>query len=206
MRFELGTTIVDTDARELLRGDERIHLSPKAFELLEILIAARPRAVAKKELYDTLWPETYVVEANLPVLIREIRSAIGDASHSIVRTVHRFGYALSDAPANALLHALIAGKRHFALHEGENVIGRDASSNVPLRATAVSRRHAIITVSGEEAKLTDLESKNGTFLEGKKVRGTVALHDGAAVRFGNIETIYRCAPGDSATATLASRA
>ena len=204
MRIELGPVVVDTDARTLARGEERLHLSPKAFELLELLLAARPRAVAKQEIYDKLWPDTFVVDANLPVLIREIRSAIGDTNHSVIRTVHRFGYALGEQSGSALVHALNAGKRHFPLQQGENIVGRDPAAHVTLRATAVSRRHAIITVNGDTATVTDLDSKNGTFLEGEKISGAVALNDGAAIRFGSVETTYRCALADSATETLTS--
>src|SRR5689334_25200986 len=114
MRFEFGEFVIDGDARQVRRGNEPLHLSPKAFDLLEILVAQRPRAVPKQRLYDHLWPDTYVVEANLPVLIGEIRSAIGDDAHTIIRTVQRYGYAFTadtrqpDSAATSA-HVLIHG-------------------------------------------------------------------------------------------------
>jgi DNA-binding winged helix-turn-helix (wHTH) protein len=56
VKHHFGRFILDTDARRLERANRAIHLTPKAFELLEILIAERPRAVAKQDLYDRLWP------------------------------------------------------------------------------------------------------------------------------------------------------
>lgn len=197
MRYELADTVLDTDARELVRGGERVHLSPKAYELLELLVAARPRAMSKQEIYDKLWPDTFVVEANLPVLIREIRSAIGDDAHEVIRTVQRFGYSLGEVGEDPLTHALVFGKRQHVLHRGENVIGRETFG-----ATTVSRRHAIITIAGDAATLTDLNSKNGTWVNGKKLKGSTPLHDGAIVRFGSIETTYRRTSGESSTDTF----
>ena len=53
-------------------------LSPKAFDLLSILVAHRPKAMAKSDLQERLWPTTFVVEKNLANLVGEIRDAIGD--------------------------------------------------------------------------------------------------------------------------------
>src|SRR6266699_2652735 len=60
MRYEFGELSLDTEALQLRRGETPIHLSPKAMELLIILIVERHRAMPKKELYDRLWQETFV--------------------------------------------------------------------------------------------------------------------------------------------------
>lgn len=97
MRLLFGDHTFDSDARTLTRGSEPVRLSGKAFQLLELLLAARPNAMAKEELFAKLWPDTFVSEANLASLVKEIRSAIGDDARAprFVRTVHRFGYAFS---------------------------------------------------------------------------------------------------------------
>ena len=64
---------MDLDSRELRRGAEPVRLSPKAFHLLEILVANRPKALSKADLQDKLWPDTFVVEKNLANLVSEIR-------------------------------------------------------------------------------------------------------------------------------------
>src|SRR5262245_2305946 len=95
VRFRLGDRILDMDARQLLQGREEIHLSPKAFELLKMLLGQRPKALSKNELHEQLWPSTFVSEANLASLIAEIREALGDTARqpTFIRTAHRFGYA-----------------------------------------------------------------------------------------------------------------
>ena len=77
-----------------MKDGEEIHLSPKSFELLTLLVESRSRAVSREELHQKLWPSSYVLETNLASLVAEIRRALGDsAAHPrYVRTVHRFGY------------------------------------------------------------------------------------------------------------------
>jgi DNA-binding winged helix-turn-helix (wHTH) protein len=72
-----------------------VHLEPKAFRLLELLLAARPKALSKRDLQDELWPKTYVSERSLARLVANLRIAIGDRATEprFIRTVHGFGYA-----------------------------------------------------------------------------------------------------------------
>ena len=53
-----------------------MHLSPKAFDLLTLLIEYRARAMSKDDLQAALWPSTYVLETNLAGLIAEVRRAL----------------------------------------------------------------------------------------------------------------------------------
>ena len=96
-RLHFGDLTLDIDTRQLLRGGEVVALSPKAFQLVTILVERRPRAISKTELTEVLWPNTYVAETNLASLIAEIRQAIRDSAQNprFIRTVHRFGYAFS---------------------------------------------------------------------------------------------------------------
>jgi TolB-like protein len=89
--------VLDTGARRLLRDGRDVHLSPKAFTLLELLVARRPDAVSKTEIHDALWPATNVVEANIANLVGEIRGALEDDRRQprCIRTVPRFGYAFA---------------------------------------------------------------------------------------------------------------
>src|SRR5918995_1729387 len=95
MRVGFGEFIFDSDTKELLRQDQPVTLSPKAFQLLEVLVHSRPKALAKSQLHDCLWPNTFVVEANLANLIGEVRRVLNDDPRRprFIRTVHRFGYA-----------------------------------------------------------------------------------------------------------------
>ena len=99
VRIDFGDVVVDTRTREITRAGQPVPLSPKAFELLLLLIESRPQAISKRALQDRLWPDTFVVEKNLANLVAEIRRALGDTPSSprFIRTVQRFGYALRDA-------------------------------------------------------------------------------------------------------------
>src|SRR4051812_3253306 len=95
MQYQFLDSALDVDARALTRSGNAVRLSPKAFDLLSMLVRERHRVVPRQELYDHLWPNTFVVEGNLPVLIREVRTALGDANHDVVTTVHGTGYRFS---------------------------------------------------------------------------------------------------------------
>jgi len=84
MRLRLGSLTLDTATRQLLRGTSEVHLSPKAFDLLTLLVETRPRAVAKAELQNELWPDVFVSETNLAGLVA------ADASSLYARNVLDF--------------------------------------------------------------------------------------------------------------------
>jgi DNA-binding winged helix-turn-helix (wHTH) protein len=86
MRVRFGGFTLDTERREVLRGSESVPLPPKVFQLLEILIASRPRAVPQEELYDALWPDTFVEKTNLHNLVYQLRAALDDEERAVIRT------------------------------------------------------------------------------------------------------------------------
>lgn len=224
MRLRLGNLTLDSDARQLLRGREEIHLSPKAFELLKMLIGQRPRALSKNELHEHLWPATFVSEANLASLIAEVREALGDTARQpqFIRTAHRFGYAFcgdvveepvararsetavrdgsAPLPESAAFCWLIKDGHRLPLEPGENVLGRDPDlDGIRIDSPTVSRRHARISISASNASLEDLDSKNGTFLRGEPVSAAVALSDGDEIRVGSVVLVFRMASASTAT-------
>ena len=99
MQVSFGEFVLDFESRELRRGVEPVRLSPKALQLLQILVSERPRALSKADLQDRLWPDTFVVEKNLANLISEIREALGEdrLEPRFIRTVPRYGYAFREA-------------------------------------------------------------------------------------------------------------
>jgi DNA-binding winged helix-turn-helix (wHTH) protein len=131
--FRFGEYELESESRELLRNSVPVHLTPKAFELLELLVERQPAAVAKAEIQRRLWPSTFVTEANLPGLVLELRHALGDHPHRprYVRTVRGFGYAFcrqEPAPIRAstshCVHRLVSGDHEVVLLPGESVVGR----------------------------------------------------------------------------------
>ena len=213
MALPFGPFVLDLDTRQLLRDGAEVHLSPKAFQLLAILVERRPAALSKAALLEHLWPATFVAEANLPNLIGEIRAAIGDDPHSpaFIRTVSRFGYAFSaevDGPAPNAREAahefkLARDGRHQLLCEGENLIGRTNQSGSWFDSISVSRRHARIIVRGDSASVEDLGSKNGTYVDEVKITAATPLVNGAQIRFGSIAVTFRIDLLDDTTMTVA---
>jgi DNA-binding winged helix-turn-helix (wHTH) protein len=215
MKLAFGGWILDTDARQLLRGAEPVPLSPKALDLLAYLIDNRPNALSKDVLHDRLWSGVFVSDTNLAGLVAEIRRALGDDARTprFVRTVQRFGYAFagtveSARDSSATLKGspsmgacwLARGTRQIPLAGGENILGRDENGG-PLASNSISRRHARITVDGASAYLEDLGSKNGTFLRGRSVSGRAMLADGDTIKLGAVAFVFRAPARDRSTRT-----
>jgi DNA-binding winged helix-turn-helix (wHTH) protein len=210
MRVAFGPFVFDSDRRELLEGERPVHLAPKAFRLLELLIAGSPRAIAKRELIEGIWPDTFVEESNLAGLVNEVRQALGERSRrdGCIRTVHGFGYAftahpVSAGPAPRPVAAVVFRGEELRLREGANVVGRDPANGVPIDDRTVSRRHARITLSAGSATIEDLGSKNGTFVDGQKLDAPAPLADGQTVILGDARLQYRSGSG-STTVTRAT--
>ena len=205
MTLRFGDFVLDSEARQLRRNSADVRLSPKAFDLLRALLARRPDVLSKRDLMALIWPDTFVVEANLNVVVAEIRRALGDDRQAprFIRTVHGVGYAfcgqafdITDGGTDAAVREearcwLTLKSRTFPLSTGQNLIGRDPRSAVWLEDESVSRRHARISVDGDVARLDDLESTNGTFLNRETISAPAVLQDGDVVRVGSIRLTFR---------------
>ncbi len=157
---------------------------------------------------------TFVGETILATLVAEIRRALDDSARvpAYVRTVHRFGYrfvaTVSEAAPTragsdrAVRMYLTSDNRQFPLLDGAVVIGRGDDVAVRIESGGVSRHHARIVVSGDEARVEDLGSKNGTFVDGKPVTGTCVLRDGAEIRVGPATLTFKVAAAGDATETM----
>ena len=197
-----GECEVDPDARELRRGGRPVEVSPKAFELLLILLEARPRALSQAQLRDRLWPGVFVAYTSLARLVTEIRQAIGDDARQprFIRTLHGFGYAFQaetpetlrpQAPLSGLAFAVVWGDRIQGLVPGEAVLGRGLECALQIGSARVSRRHARVLIAESGATLEDLGSKHGTFLNGRRLQGPAALADGDRIGIGDAVLSFR---------------
>src|ERR687897_2113204 len=202
MRVQFGDITLDSDSRQLVRGNTPVHISPKAFDVLCHLVERRPDVVSKNQLFELVWPGTFVVEANLTVLVTELRRALGDDPHTprFIRTLHKHGYAFCGQvteiaprpPARDALRVwLLWNDRVLPLAEGENVIGRDPSCGVWLDQPGVSRRHARVVVNNGGAEIEDLGSKNGTFVSETAITGPRQLRDADVIQLGSVDLKYR---------------
>jgi DNA-binding winged helix-turn-helix (wHTH) protein len=208
-----GAFVLDSDRRQVTHDGEEVHLTPKAFDLLSLLVAEAPRVVRKSELHDRLWPGTFVSDATLVGLVKELRRALGDhgGKTPIIRTAHGVGYAFAascertGSSSPSISRWIVSGGRRIVLHDGENFIGRDPASEIWLDVPGVSRRHARMVVGLDGVVLEDLGSKNGTSVGGKSIDGRVALHDGDRIQVGPILIIYHASATGISTETVASR-
>jgi DNA-binding winged helix-turn-helix (wHTH) protein len=204
MRVRFGSFEFDTATRELLDAGRPVHLSPKSFDLLQVLVERRPALVTKTELQDRLWPNSVVLEANLGNAVAEIRKALGDDSRSptFVWTVSRRGYRFSADVE--MVGAADPGRAHgtvrwwlvwkdtiLPLAEGDNVVGRNPNSGIWINAASVSRVHAHIAIAGGRAVVEDRRSTNGTYVNGVRIASRHPLVDGTTVMFGSEETVFR---------------
>lgn len=211
MRFARCT--LDLEARRLFRGAREVHLSPKAFELLKVLVESRPRAVSKTELLDRVWPGIFVSEASLARVVNEIRDGLGDRARRIVRTVHGHGYAfaadiedesqrqIAAAPTRAVIGWLTSADREFPLHPGDQLAGRGPAAEICLDSPKVSRRHARFVVEGATVIVEDLGSKNGTFVSGSRISEPLPLKSGDEVRIGPFTFVFHPEPASGSTQT-----
>ena len=205
-----GRFTLDDGARQVYRDGDPIHLSPKAFDLLALLVERRPDAISKSALLDTLWPGTFVSEGNLAVLVKEIRDALGDSAQhpAFIRTVQRFGYSFlaraqaSDGARPAAPCWLTWGTQRATLMVGENVLGRDPTCDVLIDMVGVSRRHAMIAITDDRVVLTDLGSKNGTFANGERIIAPLPLGDDVEIRLGPVPIRFRHLAQGVSTQTL----
>ena len=210
-QLRFANCVFNGETREVLVDGVRRNLSPRAFQLLGLLLEARPRALRKSELMDRLWPDEFVSESSLPRLVAEVRAALGDNAKEprFVRTLHTFGYAFCaeanpDAPATkreGVACHLIWGERQIALLPGENLLGRGAEVRVAIDLGRVSRKHARILVGDGRAVIEDLSSKNGTFVRGRRLADPVDLQDGDEIGVGPAVLVFRRALSTETTQT-----
>jgi DNA-binding winged helix-turn-helix (wHTH) protein len=206
-----GGLTFDSTRRQVLRANgDAVHLTPKAFDLLALLIAEAPRVVAKSELHESLWPGVFVSDATLVGLVKELRRALGGhhPESPIIRTSHGAGYAFAaplDTPGpgqSEPAHWIVTPDRRIPLGAGTNLLGRDPASAVWLDLAGVSRRHARIVVRGQTAEIEDLVSKNGTTVKGTPVTSPTLLRDGAVICLGPARLTYRLLEAGRTTETV----
>jgi len=80
--------------------------------------------------------------------------------------------------------------QEFDLARGATLIGRSAECHVTIEDPLVSRQHAKIVITGDEAVFEDLGSRNGVKVNGTALKGSVRLKDGDRLRIGTQELVF----------------
>lgn len=215
MRLSFGNFVIDFGERRMLSGGREIHLTPKAFDLLRLLIENQPKALSKQEIFERLWPGTFVSENNLAALIADLRATLGDqaAEPRFIRTVYAYGYAFAGdavpssagtAGRDSVKWLLLFNGRELPLQPGDNILGRTGEGVIALDAPSVSRQHARLTTADGRAVIVDLGSKNGTWVGPVEVTGPTPLRNGDEIRLGSlVVTVY--AAGNAVTTETIER-
>jgi DNA-binding winged helix-turn-helix (wHTH) protein len=194
MRLRFGDCVLDLRARRLERGNKVVPLEPKMYELLEVLINRRPAVVTNNELDELLWPNVYVARTSLTRLVSELRAVLGDTPRDscVIRTAYKAGYAfcadvtcLPSVQSTPATIEVLWMRQSLPLTDGEHIAGRDAECSLVIDGTTVSRRHARITVAHGAATIEDLDSTNGTHVNGTRISAPTRLAPGDEFALGS---------------------
>jgi len=212
-----GVFELDVKTGELRKRGVTVKLQEQPFRVLATLVERAGDLVTRDELREHLWPTDVFVdfEHNLNKAVMKVRSALGDLADSprYIETLERRGYRFiapveiidetaasrdSGIEATSPCRLVYAGRTVW-LHDGPNVIGRDPDAAVFIDSPKVSRRHALVTVNTGSATLSDLGSKNGTFVNTEPVHSPIVLADGDEVVVGSARLVYRNTPVAAST-------
>jgi DNA-binding winged helix-turn-helix (wHTH) protein len=209
MAYRFGPFLYDPVSHGLVRDGEEIPLPHKSRELLLLFLHNPGRLMAREDIIDRVWPDVAVTDDVLRYQVGELRKAFGAAGETFIRTIRREGYRWeapirgeAHRPARSepsggsgkesgLRHRLVLESREVPLLEGENVIGRDPDAALWIDHASVSRRHARVLVAEGKARIEDLGSKNGTLLNGRRIRKLSPLVDGDTVQVGPETMVFR---------------
>ena len=170
--------------RELSRGDRKLALEPKAFELLVHLIQQRHRTVTKDELFAACWEGIVPTDGALARTIVKIRQATGDfdSAAPIIMTVHRVGYRFVGAvafdvpagPGPALMLAVPALQtRRIVLLPLANMTGDDSLSWVRLGLVSLMAKSLQTLPGFSLVPVSDVLSAVGSARNGESVERQV---------------------------------
>lgn len=227
--FRFGGFTLDLDAYVLTRADgARVRLQKVPMDLLILLVEHAGALVEREAIREALWGADVFVEqdASINTAVRKIRRALDDdqIEPRFIETVVGKGYrfvapvATNDhrdsgsgdatprsraaaAPRRIFpSYSLVRGVQEFVLGEGSNLLGRDPAARVYIDHSSVSRQHARIVVNPDGVTVEDLDSRNGTFVNGRRVSAPEAIRDGALIGLGPITLTFVAVSGPGSTA------
>jgi DNA-binding winged helix-turn-helix (wHTH) protein/Tol biopolymer transport system component len=99
--FEFGRFRIDVAGRHLLRDNEVVPLTSKAFDTLLLLVRHRDRVVTKDELMQAVWPNTFVSDDSLTQAISSLRRALGNSE--LIATIPRRGYRFIESTTGIVI-------------------------------------------------------------------------------------------------------
>jgi DNA-binding winged helix-turn-helix (wHTH) protein len=203
--FTFGEFELDVSAFLLRRAGERLKLEKIPMEVLILLVSRRGNLVGRKEIRESLWSPRVFVEHDSAIntAIRKIRQVLDDDAdmprfvetvvgkgYRFVASVTRRSRSSSGREVGVPGHSVVRGKQEFALENGDNLLGRDPTVQICIDHPSVSRRHAKIVLRSGRAMLEDLDSRNGTFVNGRRLESPTELGHGTVIGLGPITLTF----------------
>jgi DNA-binding winged helix-turn-helix (wHTH) protein/Flp pilus assembly protein TadD len=130
--FEFGAFSLDVSERRLLKDGHPIHLQPKAFETLLVLVANCGHLVTKEQLIDRVWADAFVEENNLTKNIYNLRKALNTGGGKYIETIPRVGYRF-----NPDLHPVSGND------DGDLIVEKVTNSRLLIRETIEEETFAV---------------------------------------------------------------
>jgi DNA-binding winged helix-turn-helix (wHTH) protein/TolB-like protein/Flp pilus assembly protein TadD len=186
--YDFGPYRLDAGERRLLRDGETVSVTPKAFDLLLVLVENRGHLLEKEELLKAVWPDTFVEEANLSVIVSHLRKALsnGGDEQRYIETVPKRGYRF------------VASVGEVEDEQAGLGLGGTSSGRVSEQAEAVHRdRKEAVQEAGDETLTPNRTEPAGT---GRKWSLILAIACLGLVGFGLLLQFYRSKPGGVAPA------
>jgi pSer/pThr/pTyr-binding forkhead associated (FHA) protein len=134
---------------------------------------------AREDLLRARGMNTMAVEADV-----DPAEAAGANPHTIIQNA-------GDRPPTGLNFWLVDNEYIYPLKVGINTVGRSPDNDVVVQDSYISRRHCAILVHTHEAcELHDTASKNGTYINGKRIAGPTRLHSGDEIRICDQRLVF----------------
>jgi DNA-binding winged helix-turn-helix (wHTH) protein len=200
--FRFAAFELDVAAYALKHRGRPVKLERIPMEVLIFLVQRAGTLVERSDIQAHLWsPDVFIEhEAAINTAVRKIRHALGDDAEAprFVETVVGKGYRFialleeRSLPGAAAFprYALTVGKQEFVLHSRDTVLGRDPSAGIYVDHPSVSRRHARISIESRGPVVQDLGSRNGTFVNGRRIDGPAKIHHKSIIGLGSIAVVF----------------
>ena len=145
LRLRFGQACFDPDRQRLTVAGQAVTLEPRPLALLGLLIARPGEVVTKDQILDALWSDRTVTESSLTKCVGRLRLALGDSEHTLIRTVHGYGYRLDAA-------FLIRDPEQAAAHPDADPAGPAAEPGfAPHRPARATRLWPVMLAAGAAA-------------------------------------------------------
>jgi Tol biopolymer transport system component/DNA-binding winged helix-turn-helix (wHTH) protein len=136
MQYKFGVFVLDAREHLLLRDGEVVHLTPKAFETLLVLVDNHGHLVERRDLLDKIWPNINIEEKTLSQHIFTLRKILGASStgQPYIQTISKRGYRF--------VHDVEVISKANTSSDGNGNAGTQAAIVEPLTEEALPERNS----------------------------------------------------------------